>query len=104
MLEEPGFHRELRNYLIGFVLALALTVIPFSLVAWSRLPKPAVLAAIGACGTVQILVHFRYFLHIDPGRQAREDLQLIIFSALLLAIMVGGTIWIMGNLALRMMQ
>jgi len=34
--------------------------------------------------------------------QKREDLQLILFSALLLIIVVGGTVWIMGSLGARM--
>ena len=48
-----------------------------------------------------MVVHFRFFLHIG-FREHREDLQLILFSALLLFIMVAGTIWIMASLALRM--
>jgi cytochrome o ubiquinol oxidase operon protein cyoD len=34
--------------------------------------------------------------------QKREDLQLILFPVLLLAIMVGGTVWIMASLTTRM--
>jgi hypothetical protein len=50
---------------------------------------------------VLIMVHFRFFLHIG-FRQKREDLQLLLFSALLLIIMVTGTLWIMASLAVRM--
>ncbi|OTP65282.1 Cytochrome O ubiquinol oxidase subunit IV [Caballeronia sordidicola] len=46
-------------------------------------------------------MHFRFFLHISFSHQ-REDLQLILFSALLLGIMVAGTVWIMTSLAQRM--
>jgi cytochrome o ubiquinol oxidase operon protein cyoD len=56
---------------------------------------------IGAFALVQMLVHFRFFLHIG-FRQNREDLQLLLFSALLLTIMVAGTVWIMASLAQRM--
>ena len=49
----------------------------------------------------QMLVHFRFFLHVSLS-QKREDLLLILFSAVLLTIMVAGTIWIMASLALRM--
>jgi cytochrome o ubiquinol oxidase operon protein cyoD len=48
-----------------------------------------------------MVVHFRFFLHIG-FKEKREDLQLIVFSALLLLIMVAGTIWIMASLAVRM--
>jgi len=40
-------------------------------------------------------------LHISL-RQKREDLLLLIFSALILSIMLAGTLWIMASLALRM--
>lgn len=48
-----------------------------------------------------VIVHFRFFLHISFSHK-REDLQLILFSTVLLIIMVAGTIWIMGSLATRM--
>ncbi len=34
--------------------------------------------------------------------QKRESLQLILLSVLLLAIMAGGTVWIMARLAMRL--
>ena len=96
------FQRELLSYIAGFILAVALTVVSFELVYWSALPHFWLMIAIGAFALIQIAVHFRFFLHIDFSQQKREDLQLILFSALILAIMVGGTIWILSNLAARM--
>lgn len=101
-MNDLDYRRELRSYLIGYGLALALTFGPFALVAWSGLSQSATLSILGTCALVQIAVHFRFFLHIDLSRQKREDLQLILFSVLLLIIMAVGTIWIMGNLAMRM--
>ncbi|TNE34399.1 MAG: cytochrome o ubiquinol oxidase subunit IV [Alphaproteobacteria bacterium] len=96
------YKRELKSYLLGYGLALLLTIIPFALVAWGALTFSTALMIIGLLGLLQIVVHFRFFLHIDLSRQKREDLQLILFSALLLIIMASGTIWIMGNLMSRM--
>ncbi|MEO7954945.1 MAG: cytochrome o ubiquinol oxidase subunit IV [Polaromonas sp.] len=93
--------RELRSYIWGISLALLLTLVPFALVHSSAMPRSTLVTAIGALALVQVLVHFRFFLHIG-FRQKREDLQLILFSALLLIIMVSGTIWIMSSLATRM--
>lgn len=93
--------REFRAYILGAGIALALTVVPFALVQWPALPRLTLLIVIGVLALVQILVHFRFFLHISFAHK-REDLQLIVFSALLLTIMVVGTIWIMASLALRM--
>ena len=96
------FVRELSSYIAGFVLAVLLTGAAFGLVYWPVFPHAWLMVAIGAFALIQIVVHFRFFLHIDLSQQKREDLQLILFSALILAIMVGGTIWILSNLAARM--
>jgi cytochrome o ubiquinol oxidase operon protein cyoD len=93
--------KEFRSYVWGIGLALLLTLVPFALVHWAAMPRISLLIVIGALALIQMLVHFRFFLHIGL-RQKREDLQLIVFSALLLTIMVAGTIWIMASLATRM--
>ena len=93
--------RDRKSYLWGAVLALVLTGLAFALVQWQLLARPAALLAIGVLALVQMGVHFFYFLHLG-GRRKREDLLLILFSALMLIVMVAGTLWIMGNLGLRM--
>jgi cytochrome o ubiquinol oxidase operon protein cyoD len=93
--------RDFRSYVWGLGLALVLTLVPFALVNWGAAPRSTLLIVIGVFAFVQMVVHFRFFLHIGY-RQKREDLQLILFSALLLIIMIAGTIWIMASLAARM--
>ena len=93
--------KDLRSYVWGVGLALLLTLVPFALLHWAAMARLPLLIVIGALALVQMIVHFRFFLHITFS-QKREDLQLILFSTLLLIIMVGGTLWIMGSLALRM--
>lgn len=93
--------KEFHSYIWGIGLALLLTLVPFALVHWAVMPRNSLLIAIGVFALAQMLVHFRFFLHIG-FKQKRDDLQLIVFSALLLGIMVMGTIWIMASLALRM--
>lgn len=99
---EEEYRHELHTYIWGYGLALVLTLVPFGLVYWSAMARPALYLAIGAFAIVQAIVHFRCFLHIDPPRQNADDLHLILFSSLLLFFMVGGTIWILANLATRM--
>lgn len=67
------------------------------------LQREHALLAIGVCAFAQIVVHFRYFLHIDLSASRREDLQLILFAAMIIALMVGGGLWIMVSLGQRMM-
>lgn len=94
--------RELSRYITGGLLSAALTVVAFAAVLWFDLARGTTLAIVAVAGGVQLIVQVRYFLHIDLSRQKREDLQLILFSLLLLTLMAGGTIWILGNLVGRM--
>ncbi|WP_110598691.1 MULTISPECIES: cytochrome o ubiquinol oxidase subunit IV [Salinicola] len=95
--------QELRSYCWGFGLAAVLTLIPFGLAAFTQIATATLYWVIGVCGVIQIVVHFRFFLHITLARNKREDLQLILFTVLILTIMVGGTLWILFNLYYRMM-
>jgi len=47
-------------------------------------------------------VHLRFFLHIRLKGQPREDLHLILFTTLILALMGFGTIWLLWDLHARM--
>ena len=100
---EEEARAERRSYTVGLVLALALTAAAFALVRFGPLERSKTLWTIGALALVQIVVHFRCFLHIDLSRQKREDLQLVLFTALILILMCGGTIWIAFDLYGRMM-
>lgn len=101
-MNDLDYRRELRGYLAGFVLALGLTLCPFALIFWGKAGYSTAAGILGICALAQLAVQFRFFLHIDLTRQKREDLLLILFSILLLSIMAGGTIWIIGNLGMRM--
>jgi len=94
--------RELNRYIAGGLLSIVLTVVAFAVVLWFDLTRATTLSIVGLSAVAQIIIQVRYFLHIDLSRQKREDLQLILFSLLLLTVMAGGTIWIMGSLAGRM--
>ena len=98
----PAGERHLRLYLTGFALALVLTAIPFALVAFEALPRLPLLILIAAAAVAQIVVHLRYFLHLDLTTTPRENLVAIVFAAILIFIMVGGSLWIMFDLQQRM--
>jgi cytochrome o ubiquinol oxidase operon protein cyoD len=91
-----------KSYLVGFALALVLTAIPFALVAANPLPRSTTLIVIGVAAAIQILVHLRYFLHLDLATTPRENLFALLFAAILIFIMIGGTFWIMFDLQHRM--
>lgn len=95
--------REIRTYVVGYGAALALTAAAFSVVRWAPFGTVAILAVVFALGLVQAIVHFRCFLHISLRKSSRHDLQLILFSTLIIALMVSGTLVVLLNLRHRMM-
>jgi cytochrome o ubiquinol oxidase operon protein cyoD len=90
-------------YVKGFVFALVLTGIPFGLVVAGLLPRFTTLVVIAILAVVQVAVHLRYFLHIDLKSTPRDNLLALAFAAVLIFLMVGGTLWIMLDLDARMM-
>ncbi|WP_404402199.1 cytochrome o ubiquinol oxidase subunit IV [Pelagibacterium halotolerans] len=101
-MEQVSFSRRLRTYLTGFVLALVLTLIPFGLVATRVLPVEQIFAVIAVAAVAQVLVHLRFFLHLDWRTTPKENLLALGFAAVLICIMIGGSLVIMFNLHYRM--
>jgi cytochrome o ubiquinol oxidase operon protein cyoD len=90
------------SYVVGFVLAVILTAIPFALVANRVLSPSSTMLVIAITAVLQILVHLRFFLHLSFTTTPRENLVAISFTAILIFIMLGGSFWIMFDLARRM--
>lgn len=102
-MEPAATGHGLKTYLTGLALALVLTAIPFALVAANPLPRSITLVVIAVAAVIQVLVHLRYFLHLDLATTPRENLAAIVFAAILVLIMIGGSLWIMLDLQHRMM-
>lgn len=95
---------SLRSYLTGFVLAAILTVIPFWLVMGHVIAnKQLLILAILALAIVQIFVHIVYFLHLDTRSEAGWNMMAFIFTAVLVIIVLGASIWVMYNENVNMM-
>ena len=97
-----AYHEELQTYIRGLILAVVLTAIPFGLVDSHAMTGTSLLIAIGVFALVQAVVHFRYFLHIQASHEHVDQIVMIVFTAVILIMMAGGTIWILGNLHSRM--
>jgi cytochrome o ubiquinol oxidase operon protein cyoD len=98
----PEHVPELRTYLTGLVLALVFTAIPFGVVYFHLLPVVATVAVIAAAAIAQVVVHLRFFLHIDFKSTPSENITTLLFTLFLICVMVGGSLWIMFDLYYRM--
>ena len=97
-------HGSTRGYIIGFALSVLLTAIPFWLVMSGVLSSMVAIAAIiFGLALVQILVHVVFFLHLDTRSEGGWTLIAFVFTAVIVAIAIAGSIWIMYHLNANMM-
>jgi cytochrome o ubiquinol oxidase operon protein cyoD len=88
----------------GSILSIFLTVVPFWLVMTGYLQSAtATTVAIFLLAMVQIVVHVRYFLHIDSRTEGGWTLLAFVFTAIILVITIIGSIWVMYHLNANMM-
>ncbi|MEE7546857.1 cytochrome o ubiquinol oxidase subunit IV [Xanthomonas sp. Kuri4-1] len=97
-------HGGLKSYLIGFVMAVILTVIPFAMVMSGAFSKGVTVIVISLMAAVQMLVHLVYFLHMDRSAEQRSNVHVGLFSILIIGIVVVGSLWVMHNLNINMMH
>lgn len=99
----PSAWREMRGYGFGYVLAVVLTCLAFVGAAVEPFPRRTTVGIVFGLGFLQMIVHFRYFLHISFKKSSRDDLLLILFAVLIVVLMVGGSLTVLLNLRHRMM-
>ena len=99
----PG-HYTRRGYLIGFLLSVVLTAVPFWLVMTGVLQNAQTTAIlIVAFAVVQILVHTVCFLHVNTRAEGGWTLMAYVFTAVIVLIVIAGSLWIMYHLNTNMM-
>jgi cytochrome o ubiquinol oxidase operon protein cyoD len=72
MPTSPHGGEVIKPYLVGVVLALVLTAIPFGLVAARTLQPIQIFVVIGVAAITQVVVNLRYHLDLKPSSQTRQ--------------------------------
>jgi cytochrome o ubiquinol oxidase subunit IV len=102
--DDSDYHATTQGYLIGFVLSVLLTALPFWLVMGKVLPGPVwTSAAVLLLAAVQVVVHMVYFLHMNAKVEQGWSLLALIFTVVLIVIMLAGSVWVMHHLNTNMM-
>ena len=97
-------HSTMSGYMTGFLLSVVLTAIPFWLVMGHVLPDPRLtVAVVMGLGAIQIVVHMIYFLHMNARSEGGWTLLALIFTVILVAIALTGSLWVMYHLDTAMM-
>lgn len=101
---DDGPHSSLRGYMVGFVLSVILTAIPFWLVMAGVIThRPTAVLVLGAFAVAQILVHMVCFLHMNGKVEGGWTLLSTLFTAVFVAIAIAGTLWVMFHMNANMM-
>lgn len=101
---QEAAHFNLPTYLAGFAAAAVLTAIPFWLVMTRAIDDAVVTGGlVVALALVQIVVHTVAFLHLNARAQGGWSLVAYVFTAVLVVIMIAGSLWIMYHLGTNMM-
>ncbi|MFC5758501.1 cytochrome o ubiquinol oxidase subunit IV [Rhizobium sp. GCM10022189] len=97
-------HGTFKSYMTGFVLSVILTAIPFWLVMADVFASPTATAiVVMALGAVQIVVHMIYFLHMNTKSEGGWTIMALIFTIIIVAIALSGSLWVMYHLNTNMM-
>jgi cytochrome o ubiquinol oxidase operon protein cyoD len=103
-VEDHGAAAGIRSYAIGLALATLLTFGSF----WAAhnrglIYEPGVPMALAALAIAQMGVHIAFFLHITTGPDNANNALALAFGALIVGIVIGGSLWIMYHLNVNMM-
>lgn len=101
---EGETHGSMRDYVIGFVLSVVLTAIPFWLVMSGALADRTLTGlVVSAFAAVQIVVHMVFFLHMNARAEGGWNLLALLFTVVIVVIVLTGSLWVMYHLNANMM-
>jgi cytochrome o ubiquinol oxidase operon protein cyoD len=99
---DHGVRQGIQGYVIGLALAVLLTVASFYAVSTNLIWGPGIPVALVTLAVAQIGVHLVFFLHITTAPDNTNNVLALAFGVLIVALVIGGSIWIMDHLNERM--
>jgi cytochrome o ubiquinol oxidase operon protein cyoD len=101
---ERSNQSRLTSYVTGFVSSIILTLFAYILVVNHILSGTGLVAAIVGLAIIQLFVQLFFFLHVGDESKPRWNLMALLFAAMVVVIVVFGSLWIMNNLNYNMMR
>jgi cytochrome o ubiquinol oxidase operon protein cyoD len=93
----------LSSYITGFILSIALTIVPYFIVVHHTFGKLTLVLAVTFFGIGQLFVQVIFFLHLHKKSKLHWNMIVFLFTLLIVAFLVVGTLWIMYHLNYNMM-
>ena len=101
--EQAREHGTMKSYVIGFILSLIFTFIPYYVVVNQTVTGTALLATILGFAVLQMVIQVTFFLHLGRGPKPNWNLFFFVATVGIILVVVGGSIMIMNNLYRNMM-
>ena len=99
---EPEFGGGVVGYAVGLGLATLLTVVSFALPTLNLVWAPSLPIALGVLAIAQMGVHVVFFLHVTTGPDNVNNAMALAFGALIVFLVIGGSLWIMHAMNVNM--
>lgn len=94
---------SLKAYTWAYLSCIALTLVAYFLVEEKLYSGTAMVLTLIALATAQTIIQLIFFLYLGKERKPRLNLITFWFMALVLVVIVGGSLWIMYSLNHRVM-
>jgi cytochrome o ubiquinol oxidase subunit IV len=101
--EHPSLAAELRGYIIGLVLAAALTAASFWALDEHVIYGPGIVMALIVLGLAQVGVHLVFFLHLTTSPDNTNNALALAFGVLIVSLIFFGSVWVMYHMNGNMM-
>jgi cytochrome o ubiquinol oxidase operon protein cyoD len=95
-------HGSTLSYIIGFILSLIFTLIPYYLVVNKTVTGTTLITAILGFGVIQMLIQIFFFLHLGRGPKPWYNIVFFAATVSIILVVVGGSIFIMDHLHYNM--
>ena len=90
-------HGNLTGYVIGLAISVLLTLASFGVVTAGLVPRGATMSLLVLLCVAHLLAQLVFFLHLGSAPDQRANTGIFACTALLIAIIVAGSLWVTHN-------
>lgn len=91
-------HGSVASYVVGFVLSIIFTIIPYFLVVEKIFTGSTLLAIVLGIGVLQMVIQLVFFLHLGRGPKPLYNVVFFFATAGVVVVTIGASLFIMDNL------
>lgn len=91
------------SYVTGFLLSIFLTIIPYVMVTERLFGKASLIFGVTFFAIAQLIVQIVFFLHLPAKQKPYWNIVVFMYTLIIVAFLVVGSLWIMYHLNTNMM-